>query len=128
MPPKVEDDLDKLKTARSNKKRAVTVSYNILERKDILGTGNIDQATYDRLKTEFSIFTASHDDYMSAIEKTDNHEDNVDWKTSVYDVILLHRVAVVIDLFLTILLCGALRPIRKIRNCLSHISILILLL
>ena len=82
MPPKVEDDLDKLKTARSNKKRAVTVSYNILERKDILGTGNIDQDTYDRLKTEFSIFTASHDDYMSAIEKTDNHEDNADWKTS----------------------------------------------
>ena len=55
MVPPTEADLDKLKQARSNIKRAVTISYNLLEQHDILDCGLSDKnkVTFDRLKLEF---------------------------------------------------------------------------
>mgnify|MGYP001167005051 CR=1 FL=1 len=69
MAPPTNDDLSKLKKARSSKKRAVTISYNILEQHDILENGLSDQdkVTYERLKMEFGIFAASHDDYINGL-------------------------------------------------------------
>ena len=79
-----EDDLIKLKTARSNKKRAVTISYNILDQHGIVDNGLSDQdkMTCERLKMEFSIFAQSHDDYISSLEETAGHEKHQDWKDS----------------------------------------------
>ena len=84
MAPPTNDDLNKLKKARSSKKRAVTISYNILEQHDILENGLSDQdkVTYERLKMEFGIFAASHDDYINGLEETDGYQDDADWKTS----------------------------------------------
>ena len=71
MAPPTEADLDKLKQARSNIKRAVTISYNLLKQYHILDCGLSDQdkVIFDRLKLEFEMFTASHDDYISGLEK-----------------------------------------------------------
>ena len=81
MAPPIDPELKSLKEKRSNAKRRVTITSNLLEPR--LAKGSLkdsDKLLYDKLQQEYTMFEAAYDNYAAALEEREDHDDLPDFK------------------------------------------------
>ena len=82
MAPPIDPELKSLKEKRSNAKRRVTITSNLLEPR--LAKGSLkdsDKLLYDKLQQEYTMFEAAYDNYAAALEEREDHDDLPDFQS-----------------------------------------------